>query len=83
MTMGVSVGCMSSNMTKLTEYLEEASTSGYEKINRLTMMHILANIPAATINVKYGLKGPSRFISTACATGLSAIGEAYKWIRDG
>jgi 3-oxoacyl-[acyl-carrier-protein] synthase II len=70
-------------MTKLTEYLEEASTSGYEKINRLTMMHILANIPAATINVKYGLKGPSGCISTACATGLSAIGEAYKWIRDG
>lgn len=74
---------MSSNITKLTEFLEEANTKGPELINRLTMMHILSNIPAATVSVKYGLQGPSGSSSTACATGLTSVIEAYKWIRDG
>lgn len=74
---------MSSNTTRLTEILEEVAANGYDKINRLTMMHILSNIPAATVTVRYGLQGPSSCVSTACATGLSAVVEAYKWIRDG
>lgn len=44
------------------------------------MLQILANIPAATLNVQLQLKGPSLTVSTACASGLSAIIEAYKWI---
>lgn len=37
------------------------------------MLQILTNIPAATIAVNYKLKGPSLTVSTACASGLSAI----------
>mgnify|MGYP002365695797 FL=1 len=80
---GVSIGCMSSNTTRLTEILEEAGPNGQERINRLTMMHILSNIPAATISIRYGLQGPSGCVSTVCATGLSAVIDAYRWIRDG
>lgn len=81
--MGISVGTMSSNTTKLTEFVEEAAHGGYQKINRLSMMHILSNIPTATLSIKYGTKGPTLSLSTACATGLSSIGEAYKWIKYG
>ena len=45
------------------------------------MLQILANIPAATLNVQLKLKGPSLTVSTACASGLSAIVEGFKWIR--
>jgi 3-oxoacyl-[acyl-carrier-protein] synthase II len=45
------------------------------------MLQILANIPAATLNVQHQFKGPSLTVSTACASGLSAIVEGYKWIR--
>lgn len=47
------------------------------------MLHILANIPGATLSVKYKIKGPMSTTSVACATGLASIGDAYKWIVDG
>ena len=46
------------------------------------MLHLLTNIPVATINVKYRFKGPSLTVSTACASGLSAVVEGYKWIKN-
>lgn len=47
------------------------------------MLQILTNIPCATLNVKYKFNGPSLTVSTACATGLSAVLEGYKWIKYG
>ena len=45
------------------------------------MLHILSNIPTGILNVKYQIKGPSLTVSTACASGLSSVVEAYKWIK--
>jgi 3-oxoacyl-[acyl-carrier-protein] synthase II len=45
------------------------------------MLQILANMPAATLDVQLKFKGPSLTVSTACASGLSAIIEGFKWIR--
>jgi 3-oxoacyl-[acyl-carrier-protein] synthase II len=81
--MGVNIGSMSSSMSRLTECIGEAAVNGFDRINRLTMLHILSNIPTATLTIKYGLKGPSGSVSTACATGLSSVGDAYKWIKYG
>jgi 3-oxoacyl-(acyl-carrier-protein) synthase len=47
------------------------------------MLQILTNIPAATIGVQHKFRGPSLTVSSACASGLSAIVEAYKWIKLG
>ena len=47
------------------------------------MLQILTNIPAATIGVNYKFKGPTLTVSSACASGLSAIVEAAKWIKLG
>ncbi len=38
---------------------------------------------AAAAAMKYNLRGPSLGISTACASGAHAIGEAFRWIRHG
>ena len=72
---------MSSNISKLHEFTTESMGSNYLNINRLSMLHILSNVPAGTLNVKYGFHGPSLTVSTACASGLSSIVEAYKWIK--
>lgn len=47
------------------------------------MLQILSNITAGSLNVKYKLLGPSLTVSTACASGLSAVLESYKWIKLG
>lgn len=81
--MGVCLGTLSASNTKLLEYIQDSAASHYKKVNRLSMLQVLTNIPAATLGVRYGLKGPSLTVSTACASGLSAIIEAAKWIRLG
>lgn len=65
------------------EHIEESSASGYKTVNRLSMLQILTNIPAATLSVNYQFKGPSLTVGSACASGLSAIVEATKWIKLG
>lgn len=77
------MGVMSSNLSKINEFAQESAAHHYVNINRLSMLHILSNIPAGALNVKYQFHGPSMTVSTACASGLSAIVEAYKWIKLG
>ena len=65
------------------EHIEESSSTSYKTVNRLSMLQILTNIPSATLAVNYKLKGPSLTVGSACASGLSAIVEAAKWIKLG
>ncbi|KZM75674.1 beta-ketoacyl-[acyl-carrier-protein] synthase family protein [Nocardia terpenica] len=43
----------------------------------------LPNMAAARIAIKYGIRGPSATISTACAASAHAIAEALRLIRGG
>ena len=75
------MGSMNTNLPKLTESIQSGVTKGFDNINRLTMLNVLTNMGTANVVVKYGLKGPSITTSTACATGASAIGEAFRLIQ--
>lgn len=46
---------MSSNITKLTDILLDAGHKGFDKLNRLTILQILTNMPTANIAIKYNL----------------------------
>ena len=37
---------------------------------------------AALIAIQHGFRGPNHAVSTACSTGLHAIGDAYNFIRN-
>lgn len=70
---GVCLGSLSSSTSKMLEHIQDSASSHYQNIHRLSMLQILTNIPAATVGVQYQLKGPSLTVSSACASGLSAI----------
>lgn len=47
---------MSSNVTKLTDIVLDAGIKGFDKINRMTILHVLTNMPTANVTIKYNLK---------------------------
>lgn len=44
---------------------------------------MILNMASGNIAIKFGAKGPCIAVSTACATGTTAIGEAYRAIKAG
>lgn len=44
---------------------------------------VITNMASGQISMAHGLKGPNYAISSACASGAHAIGEAAGFIRDG
>lgn len=56
---------------------------GYKRVQPLFIPRLLNNMAAGNISIKYGLRGPLHSVSTACATGLNAIGDAYNFIHNG
>jgi 3-oxoacyl-[acyl-carrier-protein] synthase II len=43
----------------------------------------IANLAPGQVSIRFGLKGPSYTITSACASGAHAIGEAMRWIQRG
>ena len=58
-------------------------TKGPKRVSPMMIPKMISNIAAGNIAIKYGAKGPCISISTACATGSSCIGEAYRAIAGG
>lgn len=56
---------------------------GFERINPHYIPMTIANMAAASIAIRYGLKGMCSCPVTACAGGSNAIGDAFHRIRDG
>ena len=56
---------------------------GFARVSPLFIPKMISNMAAGNIAIKHNAKGPCLSISTACATGTSAIGEAYRAIKGG
>ena len=49
----------------------------------LTIPRIMYSAPASHVTMAFGIQGPTICVSTACASGTQAIGEAAEMIRAG
>jgi 3-oxoacyl-[acyl-carrier-protein] synthase II len=52
-------------------------------LNRFALPSLIPNAVPAQVAMKFGLHGECKTISTACASGTMAIGDAYRLVRDG
>lgn len=56
---------------------------GPRRVTPQFVSKMIYNIAAGNIAIRFNAYGPNMAVSTACATGSTAIGEAYRAIRDG
>lgn len=58
-------------------------TRGPGRVSPFFIPSVITNMASGQISMAYGLKGPNFAVTSACASGAHAIGEAASFIRDG
>ncbi len=80
---GVMTGCGMGGLPTITEqhgiYLEK----GFKRISPFFIPTAIPNMPSGHISMDIGSKGPNLTLTTACAAGTHAVGEAYRHIKYG
>jgi 3-oxoacyl-(acyl-carrier-protein) synthase len=79
---GVYTGCALGG----SQTMENAYKRYFKKIRGArptTVPLVMPNAPAGHISMRHKLRGPSQNYSIACASSSTAIGEAFRAIRDG
>ncbi len=80
---GVYVGSGVGGINTLCDNDRALLQKGARFVNPLFVPKMIINIAAGQIAIKYGAHGNALCMSTACATGSTTIGEAYRAIKDG
>lgn len=76
---GSGIGGFHTFTTEHTNLLEK----GPRRVSPLFVPKMISNIAAGNIAIRFHALGPCISISTACATGTSCIGEAYRAVKHG
>jgi 3-oxoacyl-[acyl-carrier-protein] synthase II len=80
---GVYVGSAMGGGNTIEDLYDQLFRHNADRVKPLTVLMIMASASASHISMEYGLSGPCLTLSNACASSASAIGEAFRQIRDG
>lgn len=80
---GVIIGSAIGGVATLEEEVRTLHNSGPRRVSPFAVPAILANLGSGHVSMRFGAKGPINCSVTACASGTTAIGDAYKIIAYG
>lgn len=80
---GVIVGSGIGGLSTIEEQHSALLKGGPRRVSPFMVPRLMPNAAAAAISMRFGLKGVNYSISSACATGAHAIGEALECLRSG
>lgn len=80
---GSITGCGMGGLPTIEKYHQVYLERGAKRITPFFIPMVIPNMGAGQISVIFKLKGPNLSLSTACAAGTHAVGEAYYAIQRG
>lgn len=80
---GVITGCGMGGLPTIEKYHQVMLERGPKKITPFFIPMVIPNMPSGHISMEIGSKGPNLTLTTACAAGTHAVGEAYRHIKYG
>jgi len=78
---GVVLGSCAGGMNMYETNLRLLYDSGPERVSPFFIPGFIANMAVAEVSMAFGARGPSKCVVTACATGNSGIGDAFRLIQ--
>jgi 3-oxoacyl-[acyl-carrier-protein] synthase II len=78
---GAIVGTAAGGVVRIIEQEKVLETRGGDRVAPMFLPYFLPDTASGVIAIALGIQGPNMAISSACATGTHAIGEAFETIR--
>ena len=74
------MGCGLGGLPTIEKYHQVVMEKGTKRITPFFIPMVIPNMGAGQISIIYGTKGPNLSLTTACAAGTHAVGEAFRSI---
>lgn len=80
---GVLVGSGVGGLNEIESQHARLFDNGPLRVSAFMIPKLMVNAASGNISVRWGLRGPSSAVATACASATNAIGDAFQIIRSG
>ncbi len=80
---GCFIGSGIGGLTFLEEQVIKMKERGPSRLSPFFIPSVISNLASGHVSILFNLKGPNYSVTSACASGAHAIGEAVRYIRDG
>jgi 3-oxoacyl-[acyl-carrier-protein] synthase II len=78
---GVAIGSAIGGLEEIEEQHTRLIQQGPRRVSPFLIPKILANMACGLVSIRYGLRGPTTTVATACASANQSIGDAVRMIR--
>jgi 3-oxoacyl-[acyl-carrier-protein] synthase II len=78
---GAIIGTAAGGVVRLVEQEKVRNTRGPDRVSPMFLPYFLPDTASGAIAIALNLHGPNMAVSSACATGSHALGEAFETIR--